>query len=333
MTSIVRIHHSHLQYRWSLLCNFHTCPSSNPVNLDSTSFSLTSFQLHFPVSHPHSALLSDHELRWPLQQHFFLFLPSKYSACHWNNLYCGNHFSQFHWTSLSLSLLLSFTSSYLKYWDMTKQILLGWCCLHTCPYALSCLFRSDSVQGSSWYSLNLISSLTPTFLLLSSASNVPTSSNNVSDMIDFSVRVFAFSSSNCINFCSHACILLLALCCVFGLYHVSPLMITECVTLEVERVLLIPCLEVQIADRVHVPRDWHEKKDALNIRHLPELVLCSFTHCCISNVSFGHSSPSTLWPWASCCASYQSRSAALSWTRCQSPCSFDRDTRSACRLS
>ena len=53
-------------------------------------------------------------------------------------------------------------------------------------------------------------------------------------MIDFSVRVFAFSSSNCINFCPHTC-MLLALCSVFGLDHVSPLMITECVTLEVER--------------------------------------------------------------------------------------------------
>ena len=65
------IHQSHMQCKWFLFWNFHTCPSSNSVFLDSTWFSLASFQLHFPVSHPQSALLSDLEFCWPLQQHCF----------------------------------------------------------------------------------------------------------------------------------------------------------------------------------------------------------------------------------------------------------------------
>ena len=121
-------------------------------------------------------------------------------------------------------------------------------------------------------------------------------------MIDFSVRVFTFSSSNCIFFCSHTCILLLVLCSVFGPDHVSPLMITECITLEVIRDLLFPCLEVQITDRVHVPRDWHEKKRRADYMSSPwtrPLSLYSFLH--FRRFSFGHSSRPTLWPSVRCC--------------------------------
>ena len=60
-------------------------------------------------------------------------------------------------------LLLSLSSPYLNYWTSAKNVLPERCCLHSSPYALSCLFRPDSGEDSSWYSLNLISSLTSTF--------------------------------------------------------------------------------------------------------------------------------------------------------------------------
>ena len=155
----------------SLICSANDCFSETfilvlhrtPFSLILPAFPLTSFQLHFPVSHPQSALLSDLESCWPLQQHYFrprilLLIGTSYAVM---AIFRSSNKTPLSFVSYSYPCL----PSCLKYWDMTKQFLLGWCCLHTCPYALSCLFRPGCRQDSSWYWLNLISSLTPTFFV------------------------------------------------------------------------------------------------------------------------------------------------------------------------
>ena len=266
-------------------------------------------------------------------------LPSKYSACHWNNLCCEDHSSQFQQTPVPSPLLFPLSPPCLNCRTMAEN-LLEWCCLHLCLSTLSFLFRPDSAQGSSWHSLNLISSLSPVFLshkyLMITArrsalvpkdmpSNAPASSNNVSDMIDFSVWTFASSSSHCITFCamrasasSHSAVWSVLVTSV-------RVMITECVILEQwKETCLLPCLELQITDRflyflpIVTTTSWNN----LNIRPSPwsrPLPLYSFLHfgrqlrsfVSVAFLTFTHV---VVHHTSSC-------SAALSWTRCQAPCS------------
>ena len=128
-------------------CNFHTCPSVKSVFLDSTSFSRTSFQLHFLVPHPQSAPLSDLESRWPLQQHcvrpsILLVIGTTYAVMtilrSSNKLLCLCPYSY-----PCLRLVTNHDKK--KSWAMTVFTLV--------PYALFLLFRLDPGQESSRYSL------------------------------------------------------------------------------------------------------------------------------------------------------------------------------------
>ena len=164
------------------------------------------------------------------------------------------------------------------------------------------------------------------------SSNAPASPINVSDMIDFSIRTFASSSSHCIKFCAIR---------AFSSSHsaVCSILITSARSWSLSASLSSGqekwCFHVLNSklqkEYIFLAIDTKRKTRwtyviSLKSSSVSLLIPAFRTSASVIRLHRLYD------PEACCCASHQSRSAALSWTRSQSPCFCHSSTRSTCSV-